>query len=419
MSTNLESGHGFAKTLVPGQSGSGRDRRIPVYALLLAALICETQGFRLMGIVSSMLLFSLITAAVLAVADYSSLSFDAAMGIVVSNAVFCIYVLVSSILTGNRPLTAVGLRMIAVALYFFAVQISVRSSATDTVLRSFANIMFWFVCLNAAIAIVVWTTGLPPLFQRQAGDLQVRIYHHYLFTTSEENNLRFISFFDEPSDTVWLATAALFLQLYLGARRRAAIMAASLVVTISGSLVFAYLLMAICVAPFLSTACILSAGYFACRYLRSIYAVMFSVPALSLLALRFFGQSGSLELSRTSQFQGFISAFHFFPSPISGADLFSAPNGSFVLLLRYGIFYVPLFGFTLALLMTYAYRGFTRSKYLGCFYTCFLVLFFVRESPLFSPLFWVTSAAVLQLQVAPRTNRLCGRQKRVEPEAAF
>ena len=89
------------------QSRVSQQRHVSLGVLLLAALICETSGFGMLGVISSFSIFLAITIVSLAFTYRRRFLIDATLCVVIVNSLFCICVLVQSLFA----ITAVRLKV--------------------------------------------------------------------------------------------------------------------------------------------------------------------------------------------------------------------------------------------------------------------------------------------------------------------
>jgi len=364
-------------------------------ALLLAALVSQTSGFRILDGAVTLLVSGAIVAYVvfrLLPIQYKSGGVSA---LLYWNTVASVAILSHGILAGERYLWTLAAKMLVVSVFFTALQGAFHRANPNVVLRKYADIILWLCVLNAAVAVVVAATGAPPLFTRPLGEFQPREYQHYILAATEDG-LRFISYFGEPSDFAWIGCSAAFVHLALGKPFRAVIVAICIIASFSGSLLFVYgLLLAYLGGAWLLA--MLGAVWLAAQNLDGIFDLASATPVLDSMVIRFFSSDGDLHLSRTDQFAAFFRSFSLLPHPLDEEAVLSAPNGSFLLLLRYGLLYLPLFVWFLLILLAYIRRAWAVNKALAFVLVAFLVCLAVRESPLFNLLFWIPFEAIRRL----------------------
>jgi len=364
-------------------------------ALLLAALMTQTASFRLLGGPPTFLAAAAIVAYVLlrqAPIRYRSSPVTTFMfWSTVAAALFFAH----GLLGGERYLWTLSARLFFVGVFFLALQGAFEDSDPKAVLRLFASVLFWLCVVNAAVFVVFVATGLPPLFTRVLGELHPRTYQHYILTATEDG-LRFISFFDEPSDLAWLGCTAMFILVAQGERRRAAILAVCLLVSLSASLPFVYgMLLVYAGGPWLLV--VLGVVALAALNLDSIFAYAASTPILDMLAIRYFTDEGRFRLSRSDHFAEFFDEFALIPHSLDERGVDAALNGSLILLLRYGMVYLPMFIWFWMIVATYLWRTWRANRALAFALATFAVSFMAHESALFNCLFWIPFEAIRRI----------------------
>ncbi len=369
----------------------------PLTVLLVGALAAQTQGFRALGPELGLLIELSVAVAVFVKLQVRDIRTGPAFFLVAANGIFCVLALSHSLISGDRYITAMCIKQLVCALFFLAAH-HVTSSADDAKLaiRRFADLFFWLLICNLVVALLVWTINLPPLFTRGLGQIQPRVYSNYIIAASEDN-FRFISFFDEPSDFVWLSTSAVILQLYLRRKGRALFMSVAMAASVSGSLPVAYIVLISAVSSWWVFPALAGTAYYLSTKVDQIFELTQRTAGLDRLASRYFTPEGAVAVSRSDQFYDYMAALHFWPTAIVGDDILTPVNGSYLFLLRYGIVYAPIFFATLLLLSWSAFRGFLTHRLLGFFFVCQMLMFISRETPINSPLIWIPWLAVTSL----------------------
>jgi len=266
----------------------------------------------------------------------------------------------------------------------------------DSYIKYFSYFTFLLSLLNIILFVQVIFFNFSPLFSLNYGSLQPRIYEHYLTGVLAEPG-RYISYFGEPSDFVWIMASGFFILLKFRLFLMALISLFSILISGSGSVfifIFVFVIWALIRKQF--TALIIFVFFFAFSFLL-IY--LFSELTILKMLARFIDPT-------THEFH--IARFDFLKSRIidsissvnyrdqeplinkqGNLDVLNYTNNFFYSISRLGFFSVLIISSSFLLYCKSIKKLIISQNYEFLFsLICFLLLLFVREAFNFILIFW-------------------------------
>jgi hypothetical protein len=265
----------------------------------------------------------------------------------------------------------------------------------DKILKYYSIFTFLLSFLNILMFIEVSFLRWHPFFTIELGTIQPRVYAHYLTGVLGEAS-RYISYFGEPSDFVWIIASGFFILLKYEFYLMAFISLFSIVLSGSGA-VPVFLLIFIFLTIFqkkLNFFIVLSI-----LVMTLIAAYLTSDGTLARIFFRWFDpDSHQLSVNRINfLLSGHISdtnslslpLYQTYPTKIDGPELLNYTNNFFYTIARLGIFSIPIILSSSFLMLKSFKTIMLRKEYeLATSLLCFILLLFTRESFNFILVFW-------------------------------
>lgn len=371
--------------------------RLTVIGFWLLALASQTFFFRLLPAQTAVILSTGIYV-VLVLANLHRVPQAIFFPAVYFQFFFAIGAAILAMLVDDFRILVASLNIFLATAFFFLFSITCENRAISLfALDVFSESMLWLLVANSVIFLLVQAGHLQPLFVTTYGTLLPRTISHYGLSVSEDD-LRFQSFFGEPSDLAWMAAVAGFVFLFRRKRLKAALTFVLAASGLSGSLVIIYGLL---LAAGLGMAGILVAAgvvyYVSANSATIFFNLIPNDPAIQVVAQRWFGESGDVKISRSDPMSDFLGALSWFRGAVPDSLVLFGGNSSLLLLMATGIFFAPVLVLLFFDLAKLAYAAWRQNRYGGFAILCFAFLFFARESPFISQIYWFLYLAFAKL----------------------
>lgn len=265
----------------------------------------------------------------------------------------------------------------------------------ENFIKYYAYFILVLASLNIITFIQVVFFHLPASFSITLGNIQPRTFEHFLTGVVGESS-RYISFFGEPSDFLWISASGLFVLLKYNFYTSACIVIFSMLISGSGSILPAFFLILLYLALYQKNQFF---SYLLFIVLSIIFIYFFSEVTFIKFLQRWIDSNN--EISGTSKLDHMInghyasgkgeinSLYTFFPHKITDSEGLNYLNNFFYVLGRIGYLSVPFF-LTSLLLILLTLRKLLLSSDIELFFgiLCFLLLLVSRAAFHFLPVFW-------------------------------
>jgi hypothetical protein len=265
--------------------------------------------------------------------------------------------------------------------------------------------IFLLSLLNIATFIQVTFFHLNPIFNIEYGTIQPRIYEHY-FSGVLAEPARFISYFGEPSDLVWISASGFFLLLKFNFYFMAMVCLFSIIISGSGStLVFLFFLICFIFFKVFFEKKIKYLNIILGLVLIFFIVFLFSELTLYKMFFRWFNfQENKIHVAKidylisglnNKEINENFRLYSFYPTVIEGNTLLNYTNNFFYTVARLGILSILFVSSSFIIFMHSIRKAFINKEYefLLCI-LCFLSLLITREAFQFIFIFWFIYFAI-------------------------
>ena len=265
----------------------------------------------------------------------------------------------------------------------------------DKILKFYSTFTALLSFLNILMFIEVYFLRLHPFFTVELGTIQPRVYEHYLTGVLGEAS-RYISYFGEPSDFVWIIASGFFILLKYEFYLMAFISLFSIIISGSGA-VPVFLLIFIFWSIFQKKLNFFIVLSILVMTLIAVYLT--SEATLTRIFVRWFDPNShqlsvnrinfllSRHISDTNSLS--LPLYQIYPTRIVGPELLNYTNNFFYTVARLGIFSIPIILSSSFLMFKCLMSILRRKEYeLATSLLCFILLSFTRESFNFILVFW-------------------------------
>lgn len=266
-------------------------------------------------------------------------------------------------------------------------------------MRLFAKCMMWLVVANLTAFIASQVLFIEHFFEIKIGTIEPRTYLHYGLAAPEEVD-RFISFFNEPSDFIWITGAAGFIWLSLKSKTKSWLIYIFQIASFSGSLIIIWILKIVYLVNkiklkytiFFVPVIIFSA----ITPIQNINYNLDDAGLFSKVLLRYTTSSGDIQISRLQETRGVINDFQIYPQKIEGEDLLLYGNTLKYSIVRAGVFSFIYLISLLIILTLVVKSAFNRNIETLYAIICFILMNFAKESINTSLLFWFIAIPLIE-----------------------
>ncbi len=304
----------------------------------------------------------------------------------------------------------VGYQLIVSLIYLYLVILSTCKSVNfvnrlDSLIKYYSFILFSLAFLNILMFIQINYSNSQPFFLIELGTTQPRLYEHFLTgVLAKGDSSRYISYFGEPSDFLWIMASGVFILLNYNYFFMASIIIFSIILSGSGSIAI--------FIPFLFVYCILKKDYraFWVCVISLLVVYFISEGTIYRIVSRYYdinthkisiGRFDKLAAENLSEANSFVNSFSYkkntlvdffnliLPIKISSNNLINYINNFFYIIFRIRIFALP---FILASLFLFylQFKNLLISRNIDFIFSlsCFILLLFCREAFCFILIFW-------------------------------
>ena len=304
----------------------------------------------------------------------------------------------------------VGYQLIVSLIYLYLVILSTCKSVNfvnrlDSLIKYYSFILFSLAFLNILMFIQINYSNSQPFFLIELGTTQPRLYEHFLTgVLAKGDSSRYISYFGEPSDFLWIMASGVFILLNYNYFFMASIIIFSIILSGSGSIAI--------FIPFLFVYCILKKDFraFWVCVISLLVVYFISEGTIYSIVSRYYdinthkisiGRFDKLAAENLSEANSFVNSFSYkkntlvdffnliLPIKISSNNLINYINNFFYIIFRIRIFALP---FILASLFLFylQFKNLLISRNIDFIFSlsCFILLLFCREAFCFILIFW-------------------------------
>lgn len=291
--------------------------------------------------------------------------------------------------------------MILIFIYLMLINLS-DNSRYENFLKYYSYFIFILSILNILTFIQIVFMHFLPIFSINLGTVQPRTYEHFITGAMGESS-RFISYFGEPSDFLWVSASGLFILLRYNYFFLSYIVFFSILITGSGSIIPAIFLLFLYLGLYKKNKFF---NYLLFLLMSLVFIIFFSELTLIKSIQRWYTPDGTFTfLSKINHimkgtYQPADSNHHadlgplnplytFFPHKISNMEGLNYLNNFFYVIGRLGILSAPFVLSSIALIVLTLKKFILTSNFELVFsILCFLLLLVSRASFHFLPIFW-------------------------------